>query len=211
MAFLRGISDRFWGYVSPRKTQQRRDKPFKALPTPRKPIPKLNPRSMSPAARVNSWHLTTPSAGTGTGERNQPLTPTSLERPYTDFEGDTLIDELIDGISNDEAFDANEETIVVDEDKYEAKDYDPETERRRRDKQGRELQAAGWSRDAIYLFQKLGMRGFEPLMPEAWAMDFVMMPSTLFTGNLEKAFIKPAYGNNFRGMSSAHLDSSTIG
>ncbi|OCK78767.1 hypothetical protein K432DRAFT_427031 [Lepidopterella palustris CBS 459.81] len=199
MAFLRNISERFWSYVSPRKTQQRRNKPFKVPPTPRNPLQNLNPRSMSPTTRVGTWKLdpTTPSAGAGADER--PLTPTSLERPYTDFEGDTLIDELIEELSDEEAFDANEETIVVDEDKYEAKAFDPENERLRREEQGKELRAAGWSEDAIFIFQKLGMRGFEPLMPDTWAMDFVMMPTVLFTKNLSKAFIKPAYGNDFRG------------
>ncbi|KAF2473894.1 uncharacterized protein BDR25DRAFT_256894 [Lindgomyces ingoldianus] len=206
MVFLRDVSDRFWSYVSPRKTQQRREKPFKvpALPQPVKTphaIKKEERRteSMSPTTRVKSWHVKTPGSSASTDEADRLPSPTSLERPYTDFEGDTLIDDMVEAIDDQEAFDANEETFVVDEAKYmdEQKAYDADTERQRRDKQGRELRAVGWTEDAVFLFQKLGMRGFEPLMPKEWMNDFIMLPTNLFTPNMDKAFIKPTFGRDY--------------
>ncbi|KAF2816255.1 uncharacterized protein BDZ99DRAFT_458136 [Mytilinidion resinicola] len=204
MAFLRNISDRFWGLVSPRKTQQRRDKPFKALPTPRKSVPRssFNPRSMSPATRVNSWNMnpTSPSL-IDSDDLDRSLTPTSLERPYTDFEGDTLIDQLMEEIPEEDAWDANEETIVVDDGDYELNKaaHDDIAERKRREEEVVELRATGWAEDAVFVYQKVKLRGFEPLMPKSWASDFDMMPSNLFTNHRHEAFIKPALGSNFRG------------
>lgn len=203
MAFLRNISDRFWSYVSPQKTQRRRDKPFKpeVLPIARRAGSRFDPKtSMSPTTKMNSWTVKTPTLGSYSAEPEL-TTPATLERPYTDFEGDTLIDQLVSdiGASDDEAWDANEETVVVDEAHYEEKDYKPSEERRRREKQADALRDQGWAEDAVFLYQKVAMRGFEPLMPKSWAADFVMMPDSLFTDNNDEAFIKSAHGNDFRG------------
>jgi hypothetical protein len=131
------------------------------------------------------------------------MTPTSLEREYTGFdEGSTLIEELAEELSDDEAWDANEETIVVEQADYEEKAYlaVAEAERKKREEQAEVLRETGWAEDAIFLYQKLGLRGFEPLMPREWESDFVMLPKNLFTDHLEETFIKPAFGNDFRGM-----------
>ncbi|KAF2188093.1 hypothetical protein K469DRAFT_566739 [Zopfia rhizophila CBS 207.26] len=214
MAFLRGVSDRFWNYVSPRKTQQRRDKLFKVPPLPQHAktphIKKVdaNPSSMSPTTRIQNWNVRTPGSD-GSVDNDYPLSPKSLppksleqqlDRAYTDFEGDTLIDGLHEAVGDTDGFDANEETIVVDDGQYmdQKKSTDMEVERRRRDAQGRELLAAGWTKDAVFLFHKLGMRGFEPLMPSGWSYDFVMMPSMMFTPNIDKAFIKPTHDSDYR-------------
>ena len=94
----------------------------------------------------------------------------------------------------------------MDEDRYisEQKAIDRDEERRRREAQGYDLRAAGWSEDAIFLFQKLGMRGFEPLLPYGWVEDFKSLPTDLFTPNMDKAFIKPMFDepdttSDFRG------------
>ena len=105
-------------------------------------------------------------------------------------------------------WDANEETIVLEDAQYvEArKEADPELERERREAQGRDLRAAGWTEDAIFLFQKLGMRGFEPLLPHAWFEDFTMLPADLFTRNIDKAFIKPMSADlEYHGQLEPHL------
>jgi hypothetical protein len=215
MAFLTEVSNRFWNYVSPRKTQQRRDKPFRvpALPHPvqtPQSIQKQKARahSMSPTSRVKSWNLKSPGSSTSPDRApGLPPSPKSLERAYTDFEGDTMIEDMVDAIDGGEAFDANEETIVVDEGRYmdEQKAYDGEAELHRRERQGRELRAAGWTEDAVFLFQKLGMRGFEPLMPGEWINDFIMLPTNLFTANMDKAFIKPTTGRDYHGKSTQLL------
>lgn len=153
---------------------------------------------MTPTTRIlHAWNVKTPSTNGGDPAAHALPSPQSLDRAYTDLEGDTLIDELVEGIKDDEAFDANEETIVVDESGYDSKAYNPVAERMRREAQGRELRAAGWSEDAVFLFQKLGMRGFEPLMPSSWAFNFVMFPEMMFTKNMDKAYIKATYGSDY--------------
>ncbi|CAO2654788.1 Nn.00g115210.m01.CDS01 [Neocucurbitaria sp. VM-36] len=215
MAFLRDVSDRFWSYVSPRKTQQRREKPFKipALPSHVKvPLSKQiatpEARDMSPESRIKIWHTRTPSPQSDVdmdATLLPPSPPTSTRQSPDDLEGDTLLPSSPvspsydkTGYSADEV-DANEDTTVVDDGTYmnQYKKYNIDEERKRRDKQGRELRDAGWSEDAVFLFQKLGMRGFEPLLPIDWIDDFETLPEDLFTAKLDKAFIKPALGTDY--------------
>jgi hypothetical protein len=220
MTFLRRVSETFWSYVSPRKTQQRREKEFKfkvpPVPTRRYARQQEGEAAAGPMTletRLQRWEVKTPSrSGITSGDAanlppSPPISlssPTSLERPYTDFEGDSLIDSLaenfnrnpkedIDANGESVVVDANEETFVVDDGQYatEHKKYDPELELERRELQGQELRAAGWTEDAIFLFQKLGLRGFEPLLPYEWFEDFTSLPADLFTKNPDKAFIKP--------------------
>jgi hypothetical protein len=217
MGTLRDFSNRFWSFVSPRKTQQRRvNNEYKvkvpALPQHKK---KENPessgkRETSPTSRIEQWGAATlsldesvsvdgahlpPSPPKSLSPQSSPSSATSLERPYTNPEGDTLINEMQTGLNqtSGQDWDANEETFVVDAERYieDQKSDDADLERDRRELQSRELRAAGWSEDAIFLFQKLGLRGFEPLLPYAWINDFRMLPTSLFTRNRDKAFIKP--------------------
>lgn len=205
MTFLRNVSNRFWSYVSPRKTQQRREKEFKPrvapLPRPLNHAGEFSTREMSPETRIEFWDVSTPVGDIGDTSdpidtvELPPSPPVSLERPYTDFEGETMLDAIAQDFNqgSDGDWDANEETFVVDENRYaeQRKEEDALVERERRDNQGRELRAAGWPEDAIFLFQKLGMRGFEPILPHIWFNDFDTLPVDLFTRNLDKAFIKP--------------------
>ncbi len=125
---------------------------------------------------------------------------------YDDLEGDTLLSEspIAPGdfkIGSADEVDANEDTILVDDGQYmnQTMKIDVDEERKRRHKQGRELRDAGWSEDAVFLFQKLGMRGFEPILPIEWIDDFETLPEDLFTAKLDKAFIKPASGPDYHG------------
>jgi hypothetical protein len=163
-----------------------------------KHVNEFSAREMSPETRVDLWEVSTPVRDEPDSADNvelPPSPPTSLERPYTDFEGDTVIDAIAQDLNQDPEgdWDANEETFVVDEDKYieQHRQEDALIERQRRENQGRELRAAGWPEDAVFLFQKLGMRGFEPLLPHIWFDDFNTLPADLFTRNVDKAFIKP--------------------
>jgi len=121
------------------------------------------------------------------------------------MEGDTLVPESPVspnyekfGSSEDE-WNANEDTIVVDDGRYmeQSKSIDLEEERNRRAKQARELKEAGWSEDAVFLFQKLAMRGIEPLLPVDWLVDFATLPENLFTANIDKAFVRPVQGSYY--------------
>lgn len=222
MPLFQRLSQRFWDYVSPRKTQERRDKPFKANVPPistkptlrkhgRKPIQSSLGRSMSPDTRINNWQLGTPpliQRSSHPGERLM-LTPATsrtadLQTPGLDFEGDTLIDDFGSPpvAHEDSTLNVNDETIVVPEERYEGfkqKTFDRESVLEKHAEQARSMRAEGWTEDAIELVQKFQMRGFEPLMPKSWELDFSTLPSELFTANSEEAFIKSVVGKNFRG------------
>jgi len=208
MTFLKAAGDRIWSFISPRKTQQRREKEFKAKVAPL-PAILAHEEPNTVAYRVTNWKVGATDREGSLGAVNLPPSPpTSLSPDFDDFEGDTLDVGSAGELhrAGSEVWDANEETIVVDEDRYiaEQKTVDRDEERRRREAQGHELRAAGWSEDAIFLFQKLGMRGFEPILPYSWVEDFKSLPVDLFTPNMDKAFIKPMFDQpdntaDFRG------------
>jgi hypothetical protein len=217
MAFLRDQIDYLWSYVSPRKTVQRRDKEFKVPAMPIRPTPLKKKKQfaspetqdMSPASRVKAWNVRTPSPlsdVTGDIDMDRTLLPPSppTSAKLDDLEGDTLVESPgvhaleKEGSSADE-WNANEDTIVVDDGNYMGLSIDVDKERKRRDRQGRELRDAGWSEDAVFLFQKLGMRGFEPLLPIEWIDDLDTLPEDLFTTRLDKAFLTPTFGISFHG------------
>ncbi|KAI9851341.1 MAG: hypothetical protein M1838_003982 [Thelocarpon superellum] len=56
----------------------------------------------------------------------------------------------------------------------------------------------GWSEAELFLFQRITLRAFEPVLPRHWAMDFKTMPSVLFSRRDEKTYICSASGNDFR-------------
>jgi len=73
-------------------------------------------------------------------------------------------------------------------------------ERAKREKALTQITKGEWSEAEIALFQKLNMRGFEPLLPENWMMDFKTIPESLFTDKDEEVFINSVCGRDFRGM-----------
>jgi hypothetical protein len=230
MPFFSIVSTRFLDYVSPRKIWQRRDKPFKAPPAVSPHSVKeigfapRQDRDMSPQSRMELWNTTTHSPGSDVDiTLIPPSTPDSalvIDGGLDgDLDGDTLIaepsphqdkqyieyededeDEL--GGSSDDEFDANADTLIVDDGRYmvQHKAIDVDQERLQRELEGRKLASTGWSEDSIFLYQKLGMRGHEPLFPIDWIDDYTSFPEDLFTANVDKAFIKPAFGSTYHGM-----------
>ncbi|KAH7088881.1 hypothetical protein FB567DRAFT_467667 [Paraphoma chrysanthemicola] len=213
MAILSNLSN-IWNYISPRKTQERREKEFKvpALPVRPTPVKKKKiaipeSRAMSPGSRVKVWAVRTPSPQSDF-DINQTLLPPSppeSAKPMDDddFEGDTLVGSPTTQLSqktgsSGKQLDANGDTTVVDDGNFMDVSINIEKERQRRERQGSELRAAGWSEDAVFLFQKLGLRGFEPLLPIAWIDDLETLPEDLFTARIDRAFLSPANGTDFR-------------
>ncbi|KAF1817529.1 hypothetical protein P152DRAFT_469949 [Eremomyces bilateralis CBS 781.70] len=62
------------------------------------------------------------------------------------------------------------------------------------------LLKAGWKYEAMELFLKLSMRGYEPLLPHDWQLDFDGFPSVLFEPLSEPAYIRNATGSEFRAL-----------
>lgn len=226
MAIFRYVTD-LWNYVSPRKTQQRRDKEFKvpAVPvrtTPLKrqrqvasstsaPAPARTENSasryMSPNSRVHVWTVRTPSPLSDDDVDQTllpPSPPASARQAMDDLEGDTLLGSPMTYVtsktgSSGAEVDANEDTMLVDDGNYLDKSIDVDEERLKREKQCRELRSAGWSEDAIFLFQKLGMRGLEPLLPMHWLDDLETLPGDLFTARPDKAFLTSTSDDDYPG------------
>ena len=67
-----------------------------------------------------------------------------------------------------------------------------------------------WSQTEVDLFNKLNMRGFEPLLPKTWQMDFKTVPEGLFSLKDEEVFINSICGKDFRGELSLTFSLSTI-
>ncbi|KAJ4352386.1 uncharacterized protein N0V89_007734 [Didymosphaeria variabile] len=207
MPLLRDVSDRVWDYISPRKTQKRRDKPFKvpALPV-RSKLAEKNSPEITLKSKVEHWAPKTPASPSAVDKTLLPPSPpTSLHRYEEDFDGDTLVHDSVEDeyYYNDEeadAWDANDTTVVVDDGKYMEmrKPVNRTKEQMRQEIQCRELRQAGWSEDSVFMFQKLNLRGFEPLLPDPWKTDFVTLPLDLFTTNDSKAFIKADGQSDFR-------------
>jgi len=62
-----------------------------------------------------------------------------------------------------------------------------------------------WSQSEIDLFNKLNNRGFEPMLPSSFKMDFPTVPEALFTDRTERTFINSLSGNEFRGKPCCQL------
>ncbi len=227
MTILHEYATKVWNYISPRKTQKAREKPlqFKVPAIPPKPdfkktrIPQPQPQQLlsppnqdlSPDSRISVWHTRTPSLGSDIDITLVPVSPPEsiLRSPegYDVFEGDTLfntspISPTFDrGQEDDLEVDANDDTIVADDgaliETHKGISFDERLLKQQ--KQRQELQAAGWSEDAIFLFQKINMRGYEPIMPIEWIDDLPSLPADLFTDKVDKPFIKPALGTHYHG------------
>lgn len=113
------------------------------------------------------------------------------------------VDESIEPSSEDEVDDdvdmEMEEPQISAEDKV--TDYlARQAELEQRLKQVEVFKATGNHTDEVFLFERLSMRGFEPLLPAAWQMDFPTLPIDIFTEDAEKAFINNNCISSSRGM-----------
>ncbi|RMY97989.1 hypothetical protein D0862_07793 [Hortaea werneckii] len=105
---------------------------------------------------------------------------------------------------NDEPEDT---TLVVSEEEYarehsRSKKVSVPAELSNRGVSSEELAAAGWSEEHIFLVQRIAMRGFEPLLPQYFYMDFRYLPDALFVqdDDKERAFISGVKGPTFHGI-----------
>ncbi|KAK2737542.1 hypothetical protein FQN57_007477 [Myotisia sp. PD_48] len=63
------------------------------------------------------------------------------------------------------------------------------------------LPSGQWAEAERDLFFRLAMRGFEPLLPSNWKMDFATLPETLFApSNSGTAYLAPVGQNEFRAI-----------
>ncbi|KAJ4334314.1 hypothetical protein N0V87_006966 [Didymella glomerata] len=223
MTILHEYATKVWSYISPRKTKKAREKPFQfkvpAIPT--KPSFKqhelspqqlLSPsdRDLSPESRVNIWHTRTPSPNSDVDITLVPMSPPDsvLRSPegQDSLQGDTLFNTSPISPTFDKGqdfqdieVDANDDTIVVDDGGYLETHKGISSDERllKQQRQRQELQGAGWPEDAIFLFQKINNRGYEPIMPIEWVDDLPSLPADLFTEIPDKPFIKPALGTHY--------------
>ncbi|KAL9619060.1 MAG: hypothetical protein Q9160_006315 [Pyrenula sp. 1 TL-2023] len=77
--------------------------------------------------------------------------------------------------------------------------HDAERARRQAEVNNALIQSGSWSSQEKDLFARLAMRGFEPLVPEDWYIDFNTLPSPLFSNeDGEPALIQEGHSNDFR-------------
>lgn len=68
-----------------------------------------------------------------------------------------------------------------------------------------ELPSGSWAEAEWDLLSRLSLRGFEPLVPNGWRLDFPTFPAPLFsTLGTKNPFIRSLKGRDFRGTYSFH-------
>ena len=79
--------------------------------------------------------------------------------------------------------------------------YDLEKARRYAEAHKLPADSADWSQAEKDLFYHLSMRGFEPLLPNNWMIDFRTLPLSLYaTDDTDTPLIQPNKDNEFRGI-----------
>lgn len=126
------------------------------------------------------------------------------EEARDDLEGDTLFDEdQFDALQDDN----NEATLLNPDLSVNAELTNPalnaaEEENTYYTPTVEDLEAMkSWSKDQVWLFYKLNMRGFEPLVPGIWDFEFVTLPDNLFSDNDARVLIKAHEASEYNGMS----------
>jgi len=218
MSLFSRFRESLWGFVSPRKTQQRREKPFKA-PPPSSKIARLHKREGSPVVPTVDHKLARYDSPIDTQSEPltdlDPISPTiSGKRALSDvgeLEGDTLIhgEEELEEDNEATLIDLTGEEIsnpkIIKHEDNEYKDYekdidDPSYQLEGYRRKGDKLLALHLSQEAVDVFIKIGMRGFEPLMPLTWDPDFDSFPTNLFSRHDDRTYIKAVGNNEFRAM-----------
>lgn len=163
---------------------------------------------MTPMTKMQYWVPKTPASAASVDDTLLPPSPPSSLHRYEDgdydFDGDTIVQNSVENFHRDDtadAWDANDNTMVVDDGQYMVmhKPMDHHKEQHRQVAQSRELRLAGWPEDAVFLFQKLNMRGSEPILPYDWNVDFPSLPLFLFTKSEAKQYIRAEFLSDFRG------------
>ncbi|KAI7481374.1 hypothetical protein KC357_g3807 [Hortaea werneckii] len=116
-------------------------------------------------------------------------------------------DDAEGGEEDDDEDEPEDTTLVVSEEEYarehsRSKKVSVPAELSNRGVSSEELSAAGWSEEHIFLVQRIAMRGFEPLLPQYYYMDFRYLPDALFVqdDDKERAFISGVKGPTFHGI-----------
>ena len=71
-----------------------------------------------------------------------------------------------------------------------------------------EIDRSTWTEGEVELFNRLNMRGFDPMLPLHWHMDFPTMPEQLFTRDRPQQTFRAIHGSDFRGTFSSALPST---
>jgi hypothetical protein len=56
-----------------------------------------------------------------------------------------------------------------------------------------------WHQDELFLYERLTMRSYEPLIPEYWKIDFPTLPEGLFIDDPDKTLINYNFSSSGRG------------
>ena len=207
-------------YVSPRATPRwRGSSPVAAsTPTPSRPQKPSVSAPITSNNRVQSGRVQkqkAPPAKKSTSWASYKLLDDSNDLPTTP--ANRIIPSVEDYESNEDTLmtDAtpgdDDETLVDTPSGAEVDGYiDIAPERTRREKALDEIDHGDWTAVERRLFKKLNIRGFEPLLPQNWRMDFPTCPYILFTADKSRTFIRSMNGNEFRGEHSSFRHSPLV-
>ncbi|KAL2070738.1 hypothetical protein VTL71DRAFT_13764 [Oculimacula yallundae] len=59
---------------------------------------------------------------------------------------------------------------------------------------------SSWHPDALFLYERLALRSFEPLVPIDWQIDFPTLPEVLFTEDDQATFVNDNCLSSYRGI-----------
>lgn len=113
-----------------------------------------------------------------------------------EFEGSTLIEDdryikeepsVDDNLEGDTILGSPQHELTKPPQKVAASVVEPE------DKRSKE-----WSKNEVWLLEKLNLRGLEPLMDATWHLDFPVLAPVLFTYDPSRTFINSASDRDFR-------------
>ncbi|KAF2143734.1 uncharacterized protein K452DRAFT_357358 [Aplosporella prunicola CBS 121167] len=229
-SFWKSAGDTILNFISPSKTQHRRDKPYKARHPNRKRLRHHHDKNKvatrqsseplmfskttgSPRSISNSPDLYTQQDEEDALEKTNLVTETPEEDTSNEEDDDTstlntpkpTIKKSIGHFTSPEYKRTirRDTTIVLPEEEWDerhAKDFKLDLARTRRHNDAQRLREAGWGEDPIALWVKLAMRGYEPLLPHNWMLDFETLSPMLFAPRHSRAYIRAVHGNDFRAI-----------
>ncbi|KAH7411069.1 hypothetical protein BKA64DRAFT_372880 [Cadophora sp. MPI-SDFR-AT-0126] len=159
---------------------------------------------------------------TGDTERSSPSSAVDSEEVEEEIEEETQDDVEFDAEDEGEEGDAEEDSdVVMEEEEHSDEEDEVDLEAQEaaaseakvqeylaRQKEFETIQEniqkakadASWHPDALFLYERLALRSFEPLVPVDWRVDFPTLPEVLFTDEEEHTFVNSNYLPSYRGI-----------
>lgn len=127
------------------------------------------------------------------------LSQSPVKKAEDNFEGDTLVEGGGDDVKDKHSGHANldGDTVLEPEDQHrEVAKISPKHDVPNSNSPASD-NTKFWSKDEVWLLEKLNLRNLEPLMDATWHIDFPTFPVVLFSFDSRQVFIKATNGRDF--------------